>query len=179
MAGSFFNKVSMAVLGAMLLALLAGFVSKRLVHPHQLAENAYKVEVAEEAPAAGAAPAAPAAPEPVTPLLAAADAAAGQKGSKACAACHSFEKGGANKVGPNLWNVVGGQKAQVAGFAYSDALKGKGGAWAYEDLNAFLASPKGYAPGTKMNFAGIKGAQDRANLIAWLRQQADSPAPLP
>lgn len=178
MASSTFNKIFMAILTAALIALLAGFVSKQLIHPKFPAERAYKVDVPEAATAA-AGPAAPAEPDPVTPLLAAADAAAGQKLTKACAACHSFEKGGANKVGPNLWGVVNAKHAHVEGFAYSDAMKSQEGVWDYEHLNKFLANPKVAVPGTKMNFAGFKKVEERAAVIAYLRSLADNPAPLP
>lgn len=181
MAGSTFNKIFMAILTATLVALLAGFISKKLLHPHIPEERAYKVEVPETQTAdAGAAAAAPAAPEPIAPLLAAADAGKGQGVAKACAACHSFEKGGANKVGPNLWNVVNAPHAHIDGFGYSDAMKAlHDKPWDYEALNAFLANPKAAIPGTKMNYAGVKKAEDRANLIAYLRSLSDSPAPLP
>ncbi|MFY8094970.1 MAG: c-type cytochrome [Niveispirillum sp.] len=179
MASSTFNKIFMAILTATLIALLAGFVSKKLVHPNFPAERAYKVEVPEAETAAADVPAAPAEPDPVTPLLAAADPAAGQKLVKACVACHSFEKGGANKVGPNLWGIVGNKHAHVEGFAYSDAMKAQTGPWDYEHLNKFLANPKATIPGTKMNYAGLKKVEDRAALIAYLRTLADSPVPLP
>jgi len=179
MAGSTFNKVFMAFLMAVLLVMLAGFIARKLVHPTMLAENAYKVEVAEAAPAADA-PAEPTGPEPVTPLLAAADPAAGEKLSRACVACHSFEQGGPNKVGPNLWNVVGGPHAHVEGFAYSSAMAALADKpWDYEALNAFLANPKQAVPGTKMNYAGMKKVEDRANLIAWMRTLSDNPVALP
>ena len=112
-------------------------------------------------------------------LLEGADIAKGEKITKACAACHSFEKGGPVKQGPNLWNIVMADKAAAAGFDYSDALKEKGGKWDYDSLNKFLWKPKKYASGTKMNFIGLKKPEDRAAIIAWLRQQADSPAALP
>jgi len=108
-----------------------------------------------------------------------ADAAAGQTVFKKCAACHTVDKGGANRVGPNLWGVVGAGLGQVAGYAYSKALKAKGGTWDYESLNAWLASPKTFMPGTKMTFAGVKKVEERANLIAYLRGLADTPLPLP
>jgi cytochrome c len=90
-----------------------------------------------------------------------------------------FEAGGANKVGPALWGIVNKAKASDDGFAYSAALAGFGGAWDYQSLNAFLAKPKAYISGTKMNFAGLKKPEDRANMVAWLRTMADSQAPLP
>lgn len=178
MASSNFNKIFMAILMAMLIAMIAAFVSKKLVHSNFPAERAYKVDVPETA-TADAAPAAPAEPDPVTPLLAAADPAAGQKLVKACAACHSFEKGGANKVGPNLWNVVGNRHAHADGFGYSDAMKAQEGVWDFEHLNKFLANPKNAVPGTKMNYAGMKKVEDRAALIAYLRSLSDSPVALP
>jgi cytochrome c len=112
-------------------------------------------------------------------MLADADIEKGAKISKACAACHSFEKGGPTKQGPNLWGVVGNIKGHVNSFSYSDDLLAKGGNWDYDSLNNFLEKPKKYINGTKMNFAGLRKAKDRAAVIAWLRQQSDSPAPLP
>lgn len=173
-----FNKLSGAVLLGGLIAMMSGFIADVLVEPEHLEQNAYVVDTSAVT-AAAPAEEGPAEPEPIAPLLAAADPAAGERASRACASCHSFEKGGANKVGPNLWGVVGGPHGHMEGFAYSSAIKDMPGNWDYEALNHFLLNPKAYAPGTKMNFAGIKKAEDRANLIAWLRTQADEPAPLP
>lgn len=125
-----------------------------------------------------------AAPEPavledIGPLLASASLDDGESVYKKCKACHTLENGGANRVGPNLWNIVGHEKAAKDGFAYSDAFAGMDGTWTYENLNAFLARPKDYAPGTKMSFAGLRKAADRAAVIAYLRAQSDMPQPLP
>jgi len=109
-----------------------------------------------------------------------ADAAKGEDVFKKCAACHNADKGGANALGPNLYNVVDEAAATGrAGFAFSDALKSKGGKWTFDNLNAWLTSPKAYAPGTKMTFAGLSNPQDRANVIAYLNKQGDHPLPLP
>lgn len=112
-------------------------------------------------------------------LLADADPAKGQKVFKKCAACHTVDDGGKNKVGPNLWNVVNAEVGKRGGFAYSKAMVEKGGTWTYENLNAFLAKPKAFVPKTKMAFAGLKKANDRAAVIVYLRTLSDSPAPLP
>ncbi|WP_309661945.1 cytochrome c family protein [Sphingomonas sp.] len=109
-----------------------------------------------------------------------ADAAAGEQVFKKCAACHNADKGGANQLGPNLWGVLGEEIGKGAnGFAFSDALSGKGGAWNFANLSEWLTSPKKFAPGTKMTFAGLSKSEDRANVIAFLNAHGDSPQPLP
>ena len=172
-----FNMVAASVLTAGVIASTSGFLSEMIYH-HEFPEtNAYQIEVAE----ATAAVAASDEPEmSVLDLLADADLAKGEKALKKCTSCHTFEEGGANKVGPNLYNIVNGSIAGSSGFGYSDALSGMSGqTWSYENLDAFMASPKGFAPGTKMSFGGFKKVSDRANLIAYLRTLSGSPAPLP
>lgn len=112
-------------------------------------------------------------------LLATASVDLGAKIVKKCVACHTLDKGGANKVGPALYDLVNRDKASHEGFAYSDALKAKGGKWDYDALAAFLKSPSSYVPGTKMSFSGIRGDDKLASLIVYLRSLSDSPAKLP
>jgi cytochrome c len=173
------NKVIGAVLLGGFVLLLSSILAGKLVVPHRSESAAMALPQGESGGEAAAPAAAEAKLESVIPLLAAADLAAGEATFKKCTACHSIEKGGPNKIGPNLWGVVGGPHGHMQGFAYSDALKGKPGNWDYEALNAWLYSPKAYAPGTKMSFAGLKKVEERANVIAWLRTQSDSPLPLP
>ncbi|MGB1155525.1 MAG: c-type cytochrome [Alphaproteobacteria bacterium] len=116
---------------------------------------------------------------PIAVRLASANPALGPKNAAKCTTCHAFEKGGAVKLGPALWNIVGTDIAAAEGFAYSGALSGIEGAWTAEALDGFLLKPKAWAPGTKMGFAGLKDDEDRANLIAWMFQQADAPMALP
>ena len=98
---------------------------------------------------------------------------------KNVATCHNYKKDSKSKIGPNLWDLINRQKASVSGFAYSKALSDYGGKWTFEELNEFLYKPKEYISGTKMNFAGLKDVEDRADLILWLRQYSDNPVPLP
>ena len=94
-------------------------------------------------------------------------------------ACHNADKGGANQMGPNLWGVLGEPIGQGKGFAFSDALSKKGGTWNWDNLSQWLTSPRAFAPGTKMTFAGLGNPQDRANVIAFLNTHTDAPKPLP
>jgi cytochrome c len=135
----------------------------------------YPIEGVEEEGAAGGG-----GPEvPIATLLASADAAKGVEVFKKCAACHTINQGGANGVGPNLYGTLGEAIAQgKGGFAFSDALKSVGGTWDFDKMNAWLQSPRKFANGTKMTFAGLSNPQDRANVILYLNQQGSN-LPLP
>jgi len=163
------NKVLAAVLVAGITAYACGIVARGVVHPEKLKTAAYTI-TASEAPAAPGA-AAPTGPEPIKDLMPKADVAAGEKISKICGSCHTFAKGEPARIGPNLFGVVGRARASFAGFAYSDAMKAKGGSWDEASLNEFLWSPKTFVPGTKMTFAGLKKPEDRAAVIKWLETQ--------
>ena len=174
-----FNKAAAAILLTGIVIMGSGLIAEVLIHKEPLKEKAYIVEGVEAVGGAEVAAAAPVELPPVGPLLAAADIAAGQDQTKKCAVCHSFEKGGPNKVGPGLWNIVNADVGAHAGFAYSKAMAEFPGKWTYEDLNEFLYRPKAHIPGTKMVFAGLAREKDRADLIAYLRTLSDNPAPLP
>ena len=170
------------VVAALLFVVAVHIASQAVYYAPPPAKPAYVVPGAQakaesSAPAAAAAPAAEAAPDFAT-AIPMADAMAGASIAERCGACHDWTKGGPNKIGPNLYGVIGRPKAMHPGFDYSPAMKAKGGNWTYAELFAFLRQPPAYAPGTKMTFAGLPRASDRLNVIAFLRMQADSPAPL-
>lgn len=184
MSGFEWNKIAASVFLAGLIAMVTASITDGLYRPEEeVKKRGYQVEVADNAAAGanagGGAEEAPAAPVKIGQLMAKADSTAGKEQAKKCEACHSLDKGGANKVGPNLWGVIGAPKGHHAGYAYSDALKAKGGDWGYEDLYHFLNGPKKFIPGTKMGFAGFKKPEDIANTIAFLRTLSDSPVALP
>jgi cytochrome c2 len=175
-----FNKIAGAVLFAALVAFGLGLLSDLIFEGPEAEAPGYVIAVAESGGEETSSEAA--AEEPIAALMASADADAGKGVAKKCAACHKFDKGGANGVGPALWDIVNRPVAAAEGFKYSDALKtfAEGDTvWNYEHLNGFLAAPKKYVSGTKMSFAGIKKPADRANIIAYLRSLADDLAPLP
>jgi cytochrome c len=173
------NKILGAVLGTALMVFglheLSGTIFHTQAPNHE--KPGFLIETAEATEAGGGEAAAAVS---VGTLLAAADAAKGADGAKACAACHDFTKGGPNKTGPGLWDVVERPKASHEGFAYSEAAKAQSSEkWAYENLNKFLTSPKAYMPGTKMAFGGIKNDKKRADIIAYLATLSDAPKPFP
>lgn len=172
------NKFVGAVLGTCLVLLSLNMVARALFSPQIPEQPGYVIAIPDKDRTAPAA-AAPEAEEPLPVRLAKADAGRGQTVAKQCAACHTFESGGPNRVGPNLYGIVNRAKASHEGFNYSAAMKGKGGSWSYEDLDQFLASPKSFVPGTNMSFAGLSKATQRADMIMYLRSLADNPAPLP
>ncbi len=174
-----FNKIFAAILTAGLIAMLSGFIAKKVVHPKTLEESVLDIDTAALEAASAGGPVVEPMAEPILALIASADIERGQKLSKACAACHTFDKGGPNRTGPNLYGIVNRAHGGVAGFAYSDAMKSTGRSWDYQSLNKLLWKPKKYIPGTKMNYAGMRKPEDRAAIIAWMRTLADAPAALP
>jgi cytochrome c len=162
------NKIIASVLTAMIVAMVSGILAGELVRPKPLEKPVYLPAGAEQtaaAPAQGAA----AGPEPIEPLLAKADPKKGEQLAKVCNTCHTFNKGGPNKIGPNLWDVTEEGIAEVPNYQFSAALQAdKGQKWDPEKLNQWLYNPQSFAKGTKMTFAGFPKAQDRADVIAYL-----------
>jgi cytochrome c len=170
------NKILGAVLGTFLGIQAVHLMAGAVFAPQIPAKPGFEIEV-KETPASE--PAAAPKEEPFAPLLASASVERGQAATKPCEVCHTFEKGGPNRVGPNLWGVVNRPRASEAGFNYSAAMKSKGGTWTYDELNKFLANPRRDIPGTAMTFAGIDRERQRADVVAYLRTLSDNPAPLP
>jgi len=170
----------MAFLATVFVVMTTGILSDTLFHAPAPEKPGFIIEAAEASTGGEAAPAKE--EVSIAVLMQSADPARGETVFKRCAACHTSEKGGANKVGPHLWDVLDRPAASVDGFGYSAAMKAfgaEGNKWDYEHLNKFLTSPKGYIKGTAMGFAGDKKDNERADLIAFLRTLADNPAPLP
>jgi cytochrome c len=172
------NKILGAILATCLFLLVTSFTASAIFAPVMPEKPGFEIAVKEEAHGGGK-EAAAAPSEPIEKLLQTASVEKGAAAAKKCAACHTIEKGGPNRVGPNLFGIVERARASEAGFNYSAAMKAKGGKWSYDDLNKFIANPKGFVPGTAMGFAGIPKDSERADVIDYLHTLADSPVPLP
>jgi len=165
------NTIAGWVLFAGIIALGASIVSGEMFHSERPEKMGYPIEGVVLDGEAGAAD------KPMD--FSVADAAKGEQVFKKCAACHNADPGGANALGPALHGAMGGPIAAKAGFAYSDALKGIGGNWSWDNMSSWLANPKKFAPGNKMTFAGLSNPEDRANVIAFLNSRSGSPLPVP
>lgn len=172
------NKIFGAILGTALFVVALNIVVGGYMKPHKADKPGMEVVVTETT-APGETPVAEVAPDWGT-VIPTADLAAGEKVAGRCLQCHDFTKGGPNKIGPNLYGIVGANHAHIQGFVYSAAMMAlKEKTWGYDELDAFLKSPKGAVPGTKMAFAGMSKVTERVNLIAYLRSRADAPAAIP
>lgn len=174
-----FNKITASLLVALLIGMVGSLLSEYLVHPTKIEKPAFIVEGAESSEKPNEQGAEEETLKPITPLLAAANAEHGKEIAKKCTQCHTFEKGGPNHTGPNLWDIIGSKVAHKTDFPYSSGFKDKGGNWDDEKLNIFLHKPRSFVQSTKMSFVGLKDAKDRADVIAYLHTLSDSPIPLP
>jgi cytochrome c len=163
-----FKTPLIAFTAAISMTVLAIVISSLLYQPKKMVKRGYEIAISKD----GKAVKKEVKIVDLATLMQTADLDKGAKKAKKCASCHSFNKGGKAKVGPNLYKIIGKKRGSSPGFAYSKAMKAKGGVWTRESINEFIKKPKEYLPGTKMGFAGLKKPQDRANIILFLEESS-------
>ena len=173
------NKLVAAILMVALLIIGIGKVSDIVFHVEKPKTPGYIVEVEQVASATTSATMVTEEKIDIAALMAMGDVTSGEKIFKKCAACHSIVKGGKNKIGPALYNVVGRQVGGVSDYKYSKALAEYNKSWTFEELNGFLLKPAKWIKGTKMAYAGLRKEKDRASIIKYLNKNSDNPRPLP
>ena len=175
------NKIIAAIILALVAIFLINKIGNYVINPKILEEQAYKIEIPETVDPSkiNGGTEITSNIEPVSNFLISASLEKGSKLSSKCASCHNFKEGEPNKIGPNLFDIINKKIGKTNNYAYSEAMANFGEKWTYENLATFLYKPKEYMNGTKMNFAGLKKVEDRANLILWLRNNSNNPAPLP
>ena len=173
------NKIVAAVLLVALLVIGIGKLSNVIFYVEKPEKPGYAVEVQQASTSTTATATAEDKKVDIAALMALGDVNAGEKIFKKCAACHSINQGGANKIGPALYNVVGRKIGGVADYKYSKAFVEYGKEWNFEELNGFLIKPSKWIKGTKMAYAGLRKEEDRASVIKYLNQNSDNPLPLP
>lgn len=168
-----FNTIAGWVLFAGIVALGSSIVAGEIFHSERPETMGYPIEGVEEEGEGGEAE------QPIEFFLASADGAQGEQVFKKCTACHTIDQGAPNQLGPNLWGIMGAPIAQAPGFAFSDALASKGGTWDWNAMSEWLKSPRNFAPGTKMTFAGLSNPEERAAIMLFMNQKGGSPLPVP
>ena len=175
MSGLELNKIFASILLAALICMVVGNIAGILYHKDKKAkERGFSIAITQQDDASLEGKKEEEKID-IPTLMAKANADVGKDIFKKCLMCHTIEKGGHNKIGPDLWGVFGSNKAHRADYSYSSAMKAKGGVWDLQSLFAFLHKPKEFIPGTKMTFIGLKKPQEIADVIAFLKSQSDNP----
>jgi cytochrome c len=173
------NKIAGAILGTLMFVLVVSFVAEAVYETPAPAKPGYVVDVPEDAAVTSAATSTAEPLPDFGKVLPAADLVHGKEVAGRCQQCHDETKGGPNKVGPNLWGVLGRARATHPGFDFSSAMNANHDPWSFDKLFRYLKAPQLEVPGTKMSFAGLRSTQDRIDLMAYLRTLSDNPAPIP
>ena len=171
------NKIIVSILLAIILVVGINKVADMVFYVEKPEKSAYQIDGAVSVASTSSAEA-NSETENIIALFASTSANDGQKIFKKCAACHSIAKGGANKIGPTLWGVIGRKAGTALDYKYSKAIIAYGKQWSFEEMNGFLAKPKDWIKGTKMSFAGLKNAKERAAVILYMNENSDNPLPL-
>ena len=175
------NKILVSIIFAVILIIGINKITDSIFYVEKPEQSAYQVESVNNVAGTTASEASSVSSgsQNIMALFASVSTDDGKKVFKKCAACHSISKGGANKIGPALWGVIGRNAGAVSDYKYSKALSAHGKSWSFEEMNGFLIKPKDWIKGTKMSFAGLKDPKERAAVILYMNENSNNPLPLP